>query len=141
MGMRYLSFSPFSHLKHFMDISVLRGCDSAFSLLNSMVCLCSTEIAPCGHTPIQKPMPSQSSSATTLALPFISCIAPSAQGDIHFPQPLHFSSSIFTIVLITMDTHCSLMMRTFHQFHACIPYCPFYFLYMRTLWIVIHLHT
>jgi hypothetical protein len=29
-------------------------------------------------------------------------IAPSAQGATHFPQPVHFSSSIFTIIRFTV---------------------------------------
>jgi len=51
---------------------------------------------------MQKPMPSQSSSDKTFAFPLMILIAPSAQGATHFPQPVHFSSSIFTIIRFTV---------------------------------------
>jgi hypothetical protein len=41
--------------------------------------------------------PSQYISLTSLALPSIIFMAPSAQAFTHKPQPLHFSSSIFTM--------------------------------------------
>ena len=94
--------SPAPQLKQRMETSVCLGWASAFSLLNSTVCRSSIVIAPSGQTPMQKPMPSQSSSDTTFALPFMIRIAPSAQGETHFPQPVHFSSSIFTIIRFTM---------------------------------------
>lgn len=59
-------------LKQRMEMSFFLGWASAFSLLNSTVCLSSMEIAFSGQMPIQKPMPSQSSSDTTFAFPLMS---------------------------------------------------------------------
>src|ERR1019366_4887915 len=62
---------------------------------------CSTVSAPSGQTARQKPAPSQSSSLTTLAMPSTILIAPSAQGMTHRPQPVHFASSIWTMLRVT----------------------------------------
>ncbi len=96
--------SPAPQVKQWMEMSFFFGWASAFSRLNSTVYLSSTEIAPSGQMPMQKPIPSQSSSDTTFAFSLIILIAPSAQGATHFPQPVHFFSSIFTIILFTMKT-------------------------------------
>src|SRR3989338_4230418 len=53
---------------------------------------------------MQAPSPSQKRSLTSLALPSIICKAPSGQLGMHFPQPVHFFSSMTIIFLLTKKT-------------------------------------
>ena len=66
-------------------------------------------IAPAGQAGRQSPKPSQKSSRKRCAFPFSITIAFSWQAEAHKPQPVHFSSSIFTIFLIIIHLASSVL--------------------------------